>query len=71
MKRCLGSKGELKRILNEIVAKGAIFWRERDGKEQYAVIPLVLWGMYEHQLKRLTPGISNGFRSVYTGRIRL
>jgi Fe-S-cluster-containing hydrogenase component 2 len=51
----VGSKEELRRILDEIVPKGGISRRERDGKEQYAVIPLVLWGMYEYQLKRLTP----------------
>jgi NAD-dependent dihydropyrimidine dehydrogenase PreA subunit len=50
-----GSKEELTRILDDIVAKGGISRRERDGKKQYAVRPLVLWGMYEYQLKRLTP----------------
>jgi NAD-dependent dihydropyrimidine dehydrogenase PreA subunit len=51
----IGSKDELKRILDEIVSKGGIHRRERDGKEQYALMPLLLWGMFEHQLKRLTP----------------
>jgi len=45
----------LTRILDEIVTKGGISRRVRDGQKQYAVIPFVLWGMYEHQLKRLTP----------------
>jgi NAD-dependent dihydropyrimidine dehydrogenase PreA subunit len=54
-KKEVSSKEELKRILDEIVSKGGISRRERDGKEQYAVIPLILWGMFEHQLKRLTP----------------
>lgn len=43
------------------MAKGGITRRERDGKEQYAVVPLVLWGMYEYQLKRLTPEFLNNF----------
>jgi NAD-dependent dihydropyrimidine dehydrogenase PreA subunit len=49
------SKEQLERILDQIVSKGGISRRERDGKKQYAVIPLLLWGMFEHQLKRLTP----------------
>ena len=51
----INSKEELKRILDEIVSKGGISRRERDLKDQYAVIPLILWGMFEYQLKRLTP----------------
>jgi electron transport complex protein RnfB len=51
----VGSKQELAGILDGIVSKGGISRRERDGQKQYAVLPLVLWGMYEHQLKRLTP----------------
>ncbi|MFC2024003.1 4Fe-4S binding protein [Chloroflexota bacterium] len=51
----VSSKEELKRILNETVSNGGISRRKRGGKEQYAVIPLLLWGMYEYQLKRLTP----------------
>lgn len=51
----VGSKEELTRILDGIVAKGGISRRERQGKKQYAVLPLVLWGMYEQQLKRLSP----------------
>ncbi len=49
------SKEDLKRILDEIVTKGGINRRERGGKDQYAVVPLVLWGMYEYQVKRITP----------------
>jgi NAD-dependent dihydropyrimidine dehydrogenase PreA subunit len=37
------------------VAKGGISRRKKDNQTQYAVLPLVLWGIYEHQLKRLTP----------------
>jgi electron transport complex protein RnfB len=51
----VGSKEELARILDETVAKGGITRRERDNKRQYAVLPLLLWGMYERQLKRLSP----------------
>jgi Fe-S-cluster-containing hydrogenase component 2 len=36
------------------VSNGGIFRRERDGQEQYAVLPFLMWGMYEHQLKRLS-----------------
>jgi electron transport complex protein RnfB len=52
----VGSPEELKTILDETVSKGGIFRRKRDGKEQYALLPFLLWGMYEHQLKRLNPG---------------
>jgi electron transport complex protein RnfB len=51
----VSSKEELARILDETVAKGGITRRERDNKRQYAVLPLLLWGMYERQLKRLSP----------------
>jgi NAD-dependent dihydropyrimidine dehydrogenase PreA subunit len=51
----VGSKEELVRILDETVAKGGITRRERGGNRQYAVLPLLLWGMYERQLKRLDP----------------
>jgi NAD-dependent dihydropyrimidine dehydrogenase PreA subunit len=54
-KKEVESKEELKCILDEIVAKGGITRRERDGKDQYAVAPLILWGMFEYQIKRLTP----------------
>jgi electron transport complex protein RnfB len=55
----VGSKEELARILDATVAKGGLARRERDGKRQYALLPFILWGMYEHQLKRLTPGFLN------------
>jgi NAD-dependent dihydropyrimidine dehydrogenase PreA subunit len=55
------SKEELKHILDRIVSKGGIKRRERDGKEQYAVAPLVLWGIYEYQLKRLSPEFLSNF----------
>lgn len=66
-KKEVSSKDELKRILNEIVSKGGIFRRIRNGEEEYPLMPLILWGMFEHQLKRLTPGISDEFRSIYAG----
>ena len=51
----VSSEEELTCILDEIVAKGGITRRERENQKQYAVRPLVLWGMYEYQLKRLSP----------------
>ncbi len=51
----VGSKEELGQILDRIVSKGGISRRERNHEKQYAVLPLAAWGMYEHQLKRLTP----------------
>jgi formate hydrogenlyase subunit 6/NADH:ubiquinone oxidoreductase subunit I len=57
----VGSKEELTRVLDEIVAKGGITRRKRDNQNQYAVLPLVLWGMYEHQLKRLSPEFLSNF----------
>jgi Na+-translocating ferredoxin:NAD+ oxidoreductase RNF subunit RnfB len=51
----VGSRQELTRVLDGIVSKGGISRRERDHEKQYAVLPLAAWGMYEHQLKRLTP----------------
>jgi len=47
------SKEELKRILDQTVTNGGIFRRKRNGEDQYALLPFLLWGMYEHQLKRL------------------
>jgi NAD-dependent dihydropyrimidine dehydrogenase PreA subunit len=51
----VGSKETLSEILDAIVGKGGITRRVRDNQKQYAVLPLVLWGMFEHQLKRLSP----------------
>jgi Fe-S-cluster-containing hydrogenase component 2 len=55
----VGSKEELMRMLDDIVSKGGITRRRVDGQSQYAVVPLLLWGMYEQQLKRLDPGFLN------------
>ena len=49
------SKEELSRILEETVSRGGISRRRRDGEAEYALLPFLLWGMYEHQLKRLNP----------------
>jgi len=49
----INSKEELKQILDDTVANGGIFRRNRDGIDQYALLPFLLWGMYEHQLKRM------------------
>ncbi|MFC2031322.1 4Fe-4S binding protein, partial [Chloroflexota bacterium] len=56
-----GSEEELTRILDGIVAKGGISRRTRDDQRQYAVLPLALWGMYEYQLKRLSPEFLGSF----------
>lgn len=47
------SKEELQQILNDTVSNGGIFRRKINGTTQYALLPFILWGMYEHQLKRL------------------
>ena len=43
----VGSEEQLREVLDEMVAHGAITRRNRAGKWQYAVLPLVLWGMFE------------------------
>ena len=48
------SKDELERVLDETVSRGGITCREREGKREYSTMPLIV-GMYEHQIKRLTP----------------
>ena len=55
-KEIVSSKEELKNILDETVSNGGIFRRRKDGKYQYALLTFLLWGMYEHQLKRLNQG---------------
>jgi ferredoxin len=67
----VGSKQELVRILDEIVSKGGIARRERDGQRQYAVVPFLLWGMYEQQLKRLTPEFLNDVGQYMMGEFGL
>jgi len=67
----VGSKEELARILDETVAKGGITRRERGSTRQYAVLPLLLWGMYERQLKRLDPGFLNDVGQYMMGEFGL
>ena len=55
-KEMVDSKEDLKRILDETVSNGGIFRRKRQEKAEYALLPFLLWGMYEHQLKRLNQG---------------
>lgn len=67
----IGSREELVETLDAVVAKGGIFRRERDGKKEYAVIPLVLWGIYEHQVKRLDPDFLNDVGQYLMGEFGL
>jgi NAD-dependent dihydropyrimidine dehydrogenase PreA subunit len=57
----VGSQEELKRLLDETVANGGITRRTRSGEDQYALLPLVLWGMFEHRLRMLTPEYLGNF----------
>jgi NAD-dependent dihydropyrimidine dehydrogenase PreA subunit len=50
----VSSKAEMQRILDDTVSNGGITRRKRNGEAQYAVLPFLLWGMYEHQVSRLT-----------------
>jgi Pyruvate/2-oxoacid:ferredoxin oxidoreductase delta subunit len=65
------SKEQLARILDSIVSKGGITRRRRNGERQYAVLPLLLWGMYEHQLKRLSPEFLENFGAYMQGEMQL
>ncbi len=65
------SKQELKQILGETVSNGGIFRRKRNGKEQYALLPFILWGMYEHQLKRLNQDFLNDCGEYMMGEFGL
>ncbi len=56
-----GSRKDLQELLDEAVSKGGITRRTRDGQRQYALLPLVLWGMFEHRLKMLTPEYLGNF----------
>lgn len=51
---------ELERILDRMVAKGAIFGTIRDGSRRYSRAPLVI-GMYEAQVDRLTKELQLDF----------
>jgi Pyruvate/2-oxoacid:ferredoxin oxidoreductase delta subunit len=65
------SREELTRLLDATVAKGGIARRERDGQRQYAVVPLVLWGMYEQQLKRLSPEFLSNYGQYMQGEFAM
>jgi len=65
----VGSQEELTRILDDIVSKGGISRRTRDGQLQYALIPFVLWGMYEQQLKRLDAEFLNNTGQYLMGEM--
>jgi Pyruvate/2-oxoacid:ferredoxin oxidoreductase delta subunit len=67
----IGSKADLKRVLDETVSNGGIIRRRRDGREEYALLPLLLWGMYEHQLKRLNPAFLSDFGQYMMGEFGL
>ena len=65
------SMNELKRILDETVSNGGISRRKRGGEEQYAVLPFLMWGMYEHQLKRLDQTFLNNSGEYIMGEFGL
>ena len=65
------SKEDLKRILDETVSNGGISRRKRDGKEQYATLPFVSWGMYEHHLKRIDQSFLDNSNEYLTGEYGL
>lgn len=67
----VSSKDELKRILDETVSNGGITRRLRDGKEQYATLPFVSWGMYESQLKRMDQTFLDNSNEYLTGEFGL
>lgn len=67
----VNSKEELKRILDESVSNGGISRRRRDSIEQYAVLPFLSWGMYEHQLKRLNQAFLDDSNEYITGEFAL
>lgn len=54
VKHILGSPDELKELLDGAQKKGGIESKLKGGKRHYGLVPLVV-GMYEMQLKRLTP----------------
>ena len=59
------SPGELEKHLDQILKKGGIESKIKDGRRKYCNSPLVV-GMYEMQLERLTPGFIRDFNE-YTG----
>jgi formate hydrogenlyase subunit 6/NADH:ubiquinone oxidoreductase subunit I len=67
----VGSKEELARILDQTVAKGGITRRKRGGQTEYAVLPLLLWGMYERQIQRLDADYLDRFGEYMMGEFAL
>lgn len=65
------TKEELKRILDETVSNGGISRRKKDGMDQYATLPFVSWGMYEHQLKRMDQTFLDNSNEYLTGEFAL
>ena len=65
------SKEELKSILDDTVSKGGISRKEKEGEDQYVIPPLVLWGMYEYQLKRLSKDFLMDFGQYMQGEFGL
>jgi len=65
------STDQLAYILDATVAKGGITRRTRNGQRQYALLPLLLWGMYERQLTRLSPEFLDSFGQYMMGEFGL
>jgi ferredoxin len=70
-KKDVSVKEELSRILDETVSNGGISRRKQDGKETYATLPFVSWGMYEHQLKRMDQTFLDDSNEYLTGEFAL
>lgn len=70
-KEYIESKEKLKNLFDGAVSNGGISRRYRDGKPQYALLPFILWGMYEHQLKRLTNEFLDETGEYLTGEFGL
>jgi Pyruvate/2-oxoacid:ferredoxin oxidoreductase delta subunit len=66
VRHLVASPQELAELLDRIQKKGGIESKAKDGKMQYANAPLVV-GMYEMQLKRLTPEFVKDFNE-YTSQ---
>ena len=54
-----------------MVTNGGISRRKKEGEAQYALMPLLLWGMYEHQLRRLSPSFLQDVGQYMTGEFGL
>lgn len=63
------SKEELTAVLDDIVTKGGISRRKQDNQLQYAVVPFILWGVYEQQLKRLDPAFLENMGEYLMGEM--